>query len=174
MHFHADQQGQRLPYLDYLVVRFIKSATTAPVLFANGKLDSVGLSATDVPWVAPSADEQLFTIYERGPSPSISILWFNQHTGTGPQGEPYLPEHKRRWFTDAAFRRAVLYGFNRQGLVEGVYFGQATVLDSVISPGNPKWHNPDTRKYRYNPDKARAILAEAGYSWNEAGVLLGP
>ncbi len=171
-YWRATAEGQRLPFIDFLVTIFVKQGTVGTLRFTKGELDASGIPADDLPWVAPAADAQGFRIIERGPSASIFMMFFNQHRGKNDEGEPYMEPHKLRWFTDKRFRQAVLYGFNRQGIIEGVYFGHATHLDSVISAGNPKWHNPDTRKYRYNPEKAMALLEEAGFRKNAEGKLI--
>ncbi|MGF1484697.1 MAG: ABC transporter substrate-binding protein [Opitutales bacterium] len=171
-YWRADRKGQRLPYVDFLVTIFIQERTLETVRFVAGDLEAAGIEATDLPWVSEAADAQDFHLIERGPSSSIFFMWFNQHRGQREDGQPYVEPHKLRWFTDKRFRQAILYGFNRQGVIDGVYLGQATHLDSVISAGNPKWHNPQTRQYRYDPEKARALLREAGFRRNEEGKLV--
>ncbi|MGF1450173.1 MAG: ABC transporter substrate-binding protein [Opitutales bacterium] len=171
-YWRADRSNQRLPYLDFLVTVFVPQSTLATVRFAAGELDAQGVPATDLPWVEPEAEANDFRIIARGPSSSIFFMFFNQHRGANDEGEPYMEEHKLRWFTDKRFRQAVLYGFDRQGLIDGVYLGQASHLDSVISAGNPKWHNPNTRQYRYDPAKAMALLQEAGFRKDDSGQLV--
>ncbi len=165
-----DGEGNRLPYLDFLVFKFVKESNAQVVLFATGQTDASGVSVTDVAWVREAADVHDFTIHDRGPDTGISFFWFNQHPGADEAGEPYVEPHKLAWFRNVNFRRALLYGFDRQGVVEGVYFGRAELLHSPISPGNRKWHNPDVRRYLHDPDKARALLRDEGFR-EEGGVL---
>ncbi|HHU13365.1 MAG TPA: ABC transporter substrate-binding protein [Clostridiaceae bacterium] len=45
----------------------------------------------------------------------------------------------------------------------------------VIVEGNQFWHNPDVPIYdTYDPDRAREILEEAGFTWDSSGNLLMP
>lgn len=45
----------------------------------------------------------------------------------------------------------------------------------VISPVNEFWHNPNAIKYdKYDPEKAREILKEAGFTWDKDGKLRMP
>jgi peptide/nickel transport system substrate-binding protein len=44
----------------------------------------------------------------------------------------------------------------------------------MIAPQNEYWHNPNIKPYPYDLEKAKAILKEAGYRWNEAGQLCYP
>ncbi len=170
-YWRADSEGQRLPYVDFLISKFVPSQNTETVLFATGQTDAADISVTDVVWVDEAAGTYDFSVHDRGPATGISFFWFNQHPGTDADGTPHLPEHKLRWFRDARFRQAILYGLDRPGLIKAVYFGRARPLDSIISPANGKWHNADTRRYPYDPDRARALLAEAGFQLGGEGVL---
>lgn len=80
----------------------------------------------------------------------------------------------RRPFTDPEFRRALQYVIPRQKIVKEIFGGKATAGSSIISPGNEFWHNPDLTEYQYNPEKAKQILKDAGYSWDSSGNLRYP
>ncbi|MGB0257848.1 MAG: ABC transporter substrate-binding protein [Coraliomargarita sp.] len=168
----ADREGQRLPYLDYFVFKFVAESNTAVAHFATGKSDAAGVSAADYAWVQRAAETYDFRIYDRGPSASVNFFWFNQHSGTNDDGKPYLEPHKYRWFTDKNFRQAVQYGLNRQGIIDAILFGKGEPLTSIIPPAQGKWHNPDLPRYDYNPEKSRELLKESGFGWNEAGRLI--
>ena len=173
-YWRVDRDGQRLPYLDFLVVKFVKDANTEVVLFASGQLDASAIPATDEAWVKLGQKPHDYTLYDRGPSPSAGFMWFNMKPGENEEGVPYVKPHKLAWFQDKRFRQAIMYAFDREGIARGVYFGRAEPLDSVISQGNPKWHNPNVKKYRRDVTKARQLLTEAGFTTNASGQLLGP
>ena len=170
-YWKADRQGQRLPYIDFLITQFVPSPNTATVLFATGQSDVAEVPVTDIAWVAEAADTYGFTLHDQGPASGISFIWFNQNPGSDPAGKPYVVPHKLRWFTDVRFRRAVLMGLDRPGLVRAVYFGRARPLHTIISPANHKWHNPDTRRYPYDPAAARRLLQQAGFRYRPDGRL---
>lgn len=170
-YWRADERGQRLPYVDFYIAKFVPSANTETVLFATGQTDAADISVTDVAWVQRAAETYDFTIYDRGPASGISFFWFNQHPGKDAAGNPHLPPYKLAWFRNPDFRRAVLMGLNRPGLVKAVYFGRAQPLDTIISPANRKWHNPDTVHYPYDPERAKALLEQAGFVLGSDGVL---
>jgi len=171
-YWKADRRGRRLPYLDYLVIKFVAESNTEVAHFATGKSDASAIGADDYAWVKKAAATYDFTIYERGPSTSVNFFWFNQHPGSNDAGEPYLPPHKLRWFTDKRFRQAVQYGTNRQGIINAILFGKGAPLTSIIPPAQGKWHNPDLPRYDFDPEKARALLREAGFSWRADGQLV--
>lgn len=162
-YWKADSLGQRLPYVDLVVVKFVKDANAELVLFATGQTDISGIPGPDVTWVKRGQETYDFTIYEQGPSAGISFIFFNQHPGRNEKGEPFVPPHKLAWFTDRRFRQAISHGFDREGIVRGVFFGRATPLHSIIGPGNLRWHYEHTTQFNYDPDRARELLAEAGF-----------
>lgn len=167
----VDSAGQRLPYLDYLIVKFVAESNTAVAHFATGKSDASGIGAEDVLWVRRAEATYDFTIYERGPSTSVNFFWFNQHRGKNEAGEPFVAPQKLRWFTDKRFRQAVQYGTNRQGMINALLFGKGEPLTSIIPPAQGSWHNPDLPTYDYDPERARELLEEAGFYWDERGRL---
>ena len=171
-YWRADRAGQRLPYLDYFILKFVKESNTAIAHFATGKSDASGIGADDYTWVKEAAETYDFTIYDRGPSTSVNFFWFNLHPGTNEAGERYVPEHKFRWFSDKRFRQAVQYGTNRQGIINAILFGKGEPLTSIIPPAQGKWHNPNLPRYDYNPEKSRELLRAAGFRWDESGRLM--
>lgn len=173
-YWRADQERQRLPYVDFLVVRFVASSNTETVLFATGQTDASSIPVADVVWVQEAGETYDFSVHDQGLDSSIRFLWFNQNPGSDDAGEPFVEPHKLRWFQDQRFRQAVAYGLDRPGLVRAVYFGRGEPLDSVISPANRKWHNPEVRHYPYDPQRARELLQEAGFRLGDDGKLRGP
>jgi len=170
-YWRADKSGQRLPYVSFLIYKYVADFNTQTVLFATGQTDAAGISATNVAWISESEKRFDFTIHDRGPDTGISFIWFNMHPGKNKDGENYLESHKLNWFREKKFRQAVSYGINRPGIVKAVYFGRAKPLSSIISPANKKWHNAHTKKYDYNPDKSKNLLQEAGFTYRNDGIL---
>lgn len=169
-YWRIDSEGQRLPYLDRLVYKFVKELNSTAINFATGQSDAEAFGPVSAAWIQKSAETYDFQVINRGPVTSTTILWFNQNTGRDDEGNPYRPEHKLRWFTNKRFRQACYYGLNRQGIIDAVFFGAAVPLHSMVSPARGPWYNPDVRKYDYNPQKARELLAEAGFTWKD-GIL---
>jgi len=170
----ADRDGNRLPYIDRLIWKFVTESNTEIVAFATGQTSIAGIGSTDVEWVRRHEEIYDFSIYPRGPSTSVGMIWFNQNPGRNEDGEPYVEPHKLKWFLDKRFRQAMFYGFNREAVIDAVYFGRGKPIDSLISEAKKPWHFEGVKKYRYNPDKARELLTEAGFSWNAAGECIGP
>ena len=170
-YWRADQIGQRLPYVDFLIYKFVTDINTQNVLFATGQIDATAVSATDMIWVKRGAQKYDFTVHERGPESGIGFIWFNQNPGQNDNGIPYVAPYKLAWFQNKLFRQAIAYGFDREGIIQAVYFGRAEPLHSIISPANRKWHNNETPRYPYDPKKARALLKKAGFTYRSDGRL---
>ncbi len=173
-YWRADRDGQRLPYVDFLVTKFVNDSNADTVLFSSGQLDAAAIPATDEAWVKMGQEPHDYTLYERGPTPSALFMWFNLKPGENAEGIPYVKPYKMAWFQDKRFRQAIMYAFDREGIAKGVYFGRAEPMDSIISQGNPKWHNAAVKKYRRNVSTARQLLTEAGFTTNAQGKLIGP
>jgi peptide/nickel transport system substrate-binding protein len=171
-YWKADSKGQRLPYLDFFIVQYVATAEMETTLFATGKSDSEwnpGVAGTDRAWVEKTAKTYGFTIHDMGPLPDAIFYYFNLDPGSSKDGKPYVTPYKLAWFSNKLFRQAIMYAFNREGVAKGVYFGLAEPEDSIINRGNPHWYDPNVRKYSYDPQKARDLLKEAGFSWDTLG-----
>jgi len=59
-------------------------------------------------------------------------------------------------------RRALSYAVDRKSIVESLYEGAARVPTGILPPGIPG-RDESIEGYRYDPEKAKRLLAEAGY-----------
>ncbi|ACM30011.1 ABC transporter substrate-binding protein [Agrobacterium rhizogenes] len=64
--------------------------------------------------------------------------------------------------TDVRVREAVYHAINRDGIVKALMKGTTEVINSACSPSQFGCAT-DVASYSYDPDKAKALLAEAGY-----------
>ena len=74
-------------------------------------------------------------------------------------------------FQDVRVRRALNMLLNREAMNEKYMYNQYFLLNSYypdLWEGN---QNPTATLYKFNPDSARALFAEAGYKVNAQGVL---
>ncbi len=70
---------------------------------------------------------------------------------------------------DVRVRRALLLGIDRQSIVDKLMGGRAPVANSFTSPLEPQY-TPDIVTYPYDPARARALLAEAGWHPGADGI----
>lgn len=65
---------------------------------------------------------------------------------------------------DSRIRQSFAYAINRDELVEKIARGAGKAGKMGILPEDHVWYNSDQPKYDYNPDKAIALLEEAGWT----------
>ncbi|WP_300583427.1 ABC transporter substrate-binding protein [Marivita sp.] len=80
------------------------------------------------------------------------------------EGETILAmNNKLPPFDNKTVREAVAHAIDRQAIIDGAMFGLGTPIGTHFAP-----HNPDyvdlTAKSAYDPEKAKALLAEAGFA----------
>jgi peptide/nickel transport system substrate-binding protein len=74
-------------------------------------------------------------------------------------------------FDDLKVRQAVSYALDRQAIVDATLEGVASPAVGPISPSEV-WVNSDLKGYPYDPEKAIALLTEAGYEKGELTISL--
>ncbi len=60
-------------------------------------------------------------------------------------------------------RQALALAVNKQNILQAVYFGQAEQADSLLPPNSWAYQKPQLTE-AYNPEKAKVLLAEAGFA----------
>ena len=91
------------------------------------------------------------------------------------QGSYMLHYNMRKQpFNDAHVRRALTYAIPKQAIVDVIFGGKALKAFSVVGEINEAWHNPDIEKIDYDMEKARKELENAGFRWDENGMLYYP
>lgn len=74
-------------------------------------------------------------------------------------------------FSDQRVRQAITYAVDRQGIIKGVLLGLGQICTGPFPPES--WaFNPDVRKYPYDPDKAKGLLADAGWKDHDGDGIL--
>lgn len=90
------------------------------------------------------------------------------------EGETMLIlNNKRKPLDDVRVRRAISYAMDRKTIIEGVNSGYGKPIGSHFPPHDPAYVDL-TGMYPYDPDKARALLKEAGVSKLELSLKLPP
>ncbi|MGI5835270.1 MAG: peptide-binding protein [Chloroflexota bacterium] len=77
---------------------------------------------------------------------------------------------KNPLFQDLKVRQALAHAIDTQAIIDGIMQGAATRASSDILPTS--WaYNPDVPTYEYDPARAKALLAEAGWEPGADGIL---
>ncbi len=90
------------------------------------------------------------------------------------EGETILAmNNKHPVLSDVRVRRAIAHAINRQEIIDGAMFGLGTPIGTHFAPHNPAYLDL-TAMSAYDPDAARALLAEAGVSGLRLRLALPP
>ena len=131
------------PYLDRIIFRLGLSGATAFAALENGEIHMAGrVTAVE---------------YERYKDDPSIVLLGGQLGG----GMTVWANHNRPLWQDARVRQALLHALDREAMAEAYYGDLAEVLHIRLT--NPEFVSPNITKYDYDPDKARALLEEAGW-----------
>lgn len=133
------------PALERVTFRFISDPTAAFAAMMAGDVDVFPV------FPAPENLAQ----FEADPR-------FNVIVGST-EGETILAMNNARPpFDDIRVRRAVSRAIDRQAIIDGAMFGYGTPIGSHFAPHNPAYVDL-TGVNAYDPEAARALLAEAGH-----------
>ncbi|MBM9468925.1 ABC transporter substrate-binding protein [Nakamurella leprariae] len=127
----------------------IYAQTSAPT-----RLNMLQTGQAELTYLDPSQNEQAAQVgLNVAPSKSLSIMSMYMNTGKPP-------------FNDYRVREAFEHAVDKQGLVDGVFFGLDLPVAQYMPPDY--WaYDPnvaaDDPRWNYDVEKAKALLAEAGY-----------
>lgn len=143
-----DEYFGTMPSIENVVVQFGADTTLVAALL-NGEIDVLyNLPSTEIENVEAVDGVGVYN-YEMM---SVYYIGLNQL-------DPDL--------SDLRVRQALAYALDKQTIVDTVYGETATVANDIF-PDNHWSHNPDVTVYEYNPEKAMALLEEAGYTMNDS------
>ncbi len=74
-------------------------------------------------------------------------------------------------FQDKRVRQAMAHAINKQEIIEGVLLGLGQPAVGTYKPGT-WWYKPDVKTYPFDPERAKALLAEAGWKDTDGDGIL--
>lgn len=172
-YWRKDVQGKSQPYIERIIWQIVESTDTALLQFRSGDLDAIGVSPDYFSLLKVQEKQGNFKIYNGGPSSTTSFMSFNLNKGTR-NDKPLVDPIKSKWFDNVQFRQAVAYAIDRQTMLNNTFRGLGTPQDSPISVQSPYFLPPEKglKVYKYNPDKAKQLLLQAGFKYNDKNLLL--
>ncbi|MBN9607519.1 MAG: hypothetical protein J0G30_12995 [Actinomycetales bacterium] len=130
--------------LSSLTIRLIEDDDTRLSAVRAGEVDVAQISAAQVQLAGTDPSLEVRT------DPALAVDHLGMNISIAP-------------FDDPLVREAINYAIDREALYEGIYRGTGTIAWQPFPPGyfgnDPSLEN----MYPYDPDKARELLAEAGY-----------
>ncbi len=155
------EQGERLPYLDAVSISFIIDKQSVFMEFVKGNLDFMsGLDASYKDELL-TTDGQLNPVY-RKKIYMLSMPYLNtEYLGFLMEDTPITKDNP---LLTKEIRQAINYGFDRKKMLRFLRsnIGMAGT-HGIIPYGLPPFDTNTAYGYDYNPAKARALMAKAGY-----------
>lgn len=146
-----DDYFKGAPKTEKLIFK-VSNRDTAQSELLNGALDIAELSSFN------PTDLKLYT------DAGIKLIVF-----TGTSGQYVTINHEDPVLSDPHVRQALIYGINRQGIIDHLLYGHGDLFNAKIHPNDPAY--PDNvETYAYNPDKAGQLLDQAGWQLGTDGL----
>lgn len=149
-----DMYGNQLPYLDAIKYSFIKEKKSELVEFRKGNLDMVfRLPLEMIKEVVAEFEEAKKggnRPFEMQVVPALSIYYYGF-------------QHKLPPFDNVKVRQAFNYAIDRESIVNYTLQGEGRPAIYGIVPPIKGYEYEKIKGYTYDPEKARQLLAEAGY-----------
>ena len=156
-YFECDSLGHPLPYLDAVAVTFIVDKQTAFLEFIKGNLDFMNSLDAAYKDEILTRTGQLKAKYANRID-MVSTPFLNTEYLGFRMENPTSPLHDRR------IRQAINYGFDREKMMKYLRNGIGVPGTGGFVPcGLPGFDSVAPYGYHYDPQKALALLAEAGY-----------
>ena len=139
------------PWLDGIVYRFMPDQLTLRLAFETRQVDFWGAE----PWTVNAfVNDPRFDVFT-SPSSSYTYIGWNL---------------KRPLFQDPLVRRALAHAVDVPSMVRFILYGHGLQSTGLFTP--QMWFfNPSIQPFAYDPEKARALLAEAGWTRGPDGIL---
>ena len=129
-----------------VVIKIIPDTETQSMMFESGELDIL-----DLDYAADSVDRFTETYPDQiVQGPRVGIVYFTMNFNKEP-------------FQDVRVRKAVQMSIDRQAILDALYGGRGQVEQGIFPHGLIGF-NPDQEEIKYDPEAAKALLAEAGYA----------
>ena len=130
--------------IDTLVVKFVPEANSRMIMLETGEID-LARDLLPLDFQKISEDTKFTTVEVE--TPSNMFLGFDL---------------RNELLADKRVRQAIAYAINNEDIVDSIYNGSATVATSPV-PKITTGHNENSNNYPQNIEKAKQLLAEAGY-----------
>ncbi len=152
-YWKKDQDGVRLPYLDGQIVSLLADFKVEFLEFDVGNLDEIKEIHQDLWTKVMDENGHLRPNYQKYILQN-ELLYVTQYYGFNLSKEPFKD--------NKALRQAINYAIDRESIIQYVLNGRGVPAKGLVPPGIPGYES-DVEGYSYDPEKAQALLAEAGY-----------
>lgn len=135
------------PKIDGVEFKIVPDAETQRMLFETGKLDIFDCdnARSQIPYFEGNAKWKNQIVS----GPRVGVYYYALNENIKPLG-------------DVRVRKALQLAIDRKTLVDKMYDGKGKVANGIMAPGL-LGYNPNLEEIKYDPEKAKSLLKEAGY-----------
>jgi peptide/nickel transport system substrate-binding protein/oligopeptide transport system substrate-binding protein len=144
---NPDYFYEDLPYLDEVRIEVGVEPDVALLRLEKGEIHLMGDPPPGADWARISSDPAWENRLER--QPQVSTIYIAINTTMPP-------------FDNVKVRQALNHAIDKQRIIQ-LLNGRGTVANQILPPLMPGY-DPDYKGYEYDSEKAKALLAEAGYA----------
>jgi oligopeptide transport system substrate-binding protein len=143
-----DQYYEGRPFLDGIVFKTVVGGKWEETFteFLQGNLEETMIPSSRIDEVRT---DPRYRQYRRFSKPTLSLIYIGFNTQVTP-------------FDDRRVRQAFNYAVNAEAIVREIIRRGGLPAAGALPPGMPGY-DPDRQGYAHDPNKARRLLAEAGY-----------
>jgi oligopeptide transport system substrate-binding protein len=143
-----DQYYEGRPFLDAIVFKIVVGSKFEEMFveFLQGNLEETIIPSGKIDEVR---DDPKYRQYQRVRKPALNLLYIGFNT-------------QRKPFDDRRVRQAFNYAVNKEAIVREIARMVSVTATGTLPPGIPGYDR-DLQGYSYDPEKAKRLLAEAGY-----------
>jgi len=154
-YWQTDSYGNRLPFLDGVRVSFIKDEKQQINELQQGNIEESYRIPNEFFTTVVTPDGKLtpeWSQFQLHRIPAFSTQFYGFLTTAPP-------------FNDRRVRQAFCYAIDREKIIQYVLLGQAAgpAVHGLVPPSMPHYDETRIKGYSFDVDKARALMAEAGY-----------
>ncbi len=147
------------PYLDAIIIKPVAEEATRVMQVQTGQVHATtSIPSEMLPQLKSNPRVDVFSI------PTNVSLYM-------------IINNQKKPFTDVRVRQAMNYAIDKESIVKDLFQGMADPMSSVNAPIVQGAYQPPP--YEYNPEKAKKLLAEAGYpngftcaQWTPSGRIV--
>ena len=145
---------QGRPHLDQIVYNIYTGAQNEKMFsdFLTGKVEEAAVFGANRERMSQTTEYQFFR------KPTLSLLFYGMNCNRPP-------------LQDKRVRQALNYAINKVQIVHEYVKDQFVPATTILPPGMPAY-TPENAAYAYDPARAEALLAEAGYGPHQKKLSL--
>ncbi len=163
-YWKVDEEGNQLPYIDYVYLHLVEGVDGVNAMGIAGDLDmqARAIDLAQFPIYMDNAEEGNYhmLLWPQAQASSAS-LWFNQS---------YPDDKYRTLFQDLRFRQAMSHAIDRDAINDIAFLGQGVPRTIAVVPDSP-YYIPEIENLNgeYDVDLATSLLDEIGLQKGDDG-----